>query len=261
VSVPRRASALGAPHRVPRGGDDGTVVRQSVETRTGAAAELHASWPSVTEDPGLARLAVCSVVRPAVVLGSTQDVSVVDLGRAARLGVDVVRRRSGGGAVLVTPDDPVWVDAWVPHGDPRWDDDVARAFDWFGDLWAEALAAVGCAPVTVQRGPYRARSPWGSLVCFGGVGRGEVVAADGRKVVGISQRRNRLGAWFHGAANLTWDAAPLLDVLRLSAADRAAARVELEGLVVGVGDLVSGAPGRDRLRSLVVGAVTTLGLR
>ena len=34
---------------------------------------------------------------------------------------------------------------------------------------------------------------WSSLVCFGGVGAGEVVTADGRKVVGLAQRRNRRG--------------------------------------------------------------------
>ena len=41
---------------------------------------------------------------PAVVLGSTQPEATVDAGAAAAAGLDVVRRRSGGGAVLaLTP--------------------------------------------------------------------------------------------------------------------------------------------------------------
>jgi len=57
---------------------------------------------------------VLTPVRPALVLGSTQAEALVDLGEAARLGVDVVRRRSGGGVVMVGPGDPLWVDVVVP---------------------------------------------------------------------------------------------------------------------------------------------------
>ena len=60
----------------------------------------------------------------ALVLGSTQPGTSVDSARAARAGIEVVRRRSGGGAVLVGPGDPVWIDVWLPRGDPLWHDDV-----------------------------------------------------------------------------------------------------------------------------------------
>jgi lipoate-protein ligase A len=206
----------------------------SVEERRGTAAELHASWPLA--DPGTRTVAVCRVTAPAVVLGSTQRDSVVDADRARRSGIEVARRRSGGGAVLVLPGDPVWIDAWVPRGDRFWDDDVARAFDWLGATWTRALVSLGCAGMAAHRGGYAACTRWSSLICFGGVGTGEVVSAEGRKVVGIAQRRTRAGAWFHSACVLRWAPDPLLDVLDLPDAEQAAARTGLEAVAGGILD-------------------------
>jgi lipoate-protein ligase A len=182
-------------------------------------------------------VSVCRVAGPAVVLGSTQDGSVVDPLRADRSGLSIARRRSGGGAVLVQPGDPVWIDAWVPREDPLWDDDIARAFDWFGAAWVGGLRTLGYVGLSSHRGGYSARTRWSSRICFGGLGAGEVVHEDGRKVVGISQRRTRAGAWFHSAAPLTWAPERLLDVLDLSPAARSAAAGELAAVVAGVDDL------------------------
>jgi lipoate-protein ligase A len=77
------------------------------------------------------------------------------------------------------------------------------------------------------------------LVCFGGVGTGEVVTDDGRKVVGLAQRRTRLGAWFHGACVLRWDPARLVDLLDLDPAERQAATDGLRSAVVGAADLAA----------------------
>ena len=81
---------------------------------TGRAARVVARRRIGT--PERRRVAVCRPTGPAVVLGSTQSPDVVDADAAAVGGVAVVRRRSGGGAVLVTPEDPVWIDLWVPDG-------------------------------------------------------------------------------------------------------------------------------------------------
>lgn len=156
------------------------------------------------------------VARPdgaAVVLGSTQSVDTVDADRAEALSLEIVRRRSGGGAVLVVPDEMLWVDVIVPRSDPHWHDDVAVAFHWLGEVWADTLRAFDLEP-TVHRGPHEA-SPLASLVCFAGVGPGEVFL-DGRKVVGMSQRRTRGAARFQCALVLTWRPDPLIDVLHES---------------------------------------------
>jgi lipoate-protein ligase A len=208
-----------------------------VEERTGDAAALHATWPGVLDHPGERALAVCRVTSPAVVLGSAQRGAVVDAGRASADGVAVARRRSGGGAVLVTPEDPVWVDVWVPVGDPLWKEDVGRAFDWLGQVWVTALGRVGVSGVSAHTAGYDACTRWARLICFGGVGTGEVVTADRRKLVGLAQRRNRDGAWFHGACYLHWDPVRLIDLLDLSAADREAAAADLDRAAVGVSDL------------------------
>jgi len=142
---------------------------------------------------------VAEPTAPALVLGSTQVPADVVEG----VTIDVVRRRSGGGAVLVVPGDLLWLDVIVPAGDDLWDDDVGRATHWLGSVWVEALAVVGVDAV-VHTGPM-VRTEWSDRVCFAGVGPGEVLTPDGRKLVGISQRRTRDAARFQCAALGRWD--------------------------------------------------------
>jgi lipoate---protein ligase len=214
-----------------------------VEVRQGDAAALHAAWPATDRSPAHRRVALCQVSAPAVVLGSTQQDSEVDPLRASRAGVAVARRRSGGGAVLVAPGEPLWIDLWLPASDMLWTDDVSRSFDWVGDAWVEALAHAGAGDVVAHRSePTCTR--WSARVCFGGIARGEVVSGDGRKVVGLAQRRTRMGAWFHGACALRWDPSRLVDILAMPADDRAAAEDELRSAAVGAADLadLTGGP-------------------
>lgn len=168
---------------------------------TGTAAQIHA-W----EPEGFARrVSLCRVTAPALVLGSTQPGASVDVERATALGLDVVRRRSGGGAVLVRPGGLLWVTVDLPAGDPLWEDDLSRSFLWLGEAWARALEAAGAGPVEAYPGP-AVKTEWSSTLCFAGLGPGEVRVA-GRKAVGLSQRRRREGASFHCAALLEWDPA------------------------------------------------------
>ena len=85
------------------------------EDRRGSAQELHGA---AVGDPVAGRAVVVQhVSRPALVLGSSQGSADVDEGFGRRSGVDLARRRSGGGAVLLGTDDHVWVDLVVPAGD------------------------------------------------------------------------------------------------------------------------------------------------
>ncbi len=167
---------------------------------------------------------------PAVVLGSTQDETRVDHGQADRHGLAVVRRRSGGGAVLVAAGDPLWVDVDLPADDPRWEDDVARSFLWLGAAWAAVLGEAGL-DAEVHPGPFEP-GPWGRTVCYAGRGPGEVFV-DGRKVVGLAQRRTRTGARFQCAVPRRWDPGPLVDVV-VAPAERDRARDELARAALGV---------------------------
>jgi lipoate---protein ligase len=86
------------------------------------------------------------------------------------------------------PERSLWVDVVVPRDDPLWDDDVTRSFAWLGRCWRGALARCGVVGDVHAGPPVHRRS--GRIICFAGLGPGEVVV-DGRKVVGLSQRRTR----------------------------------------------------------------------
>ena len=180
-----------------------------VQHHHGPAAELHALE---VPDDGTPRVWVLEATAPALVLGSTQRDEVVDADAARAAGVDVVRRRSGGGAVWVAPGDPHWVDVVVPRGHRLWTDDVGRAFLPVGRAWQEALASVGVTGTRLHQDGL-ACGPLGGTVCFAGRGPGEVLVEEA-KVVGISQRRTRAGARFQCAVPVDWDPAPLAALLR-----------------------------------------------
>ena len=169
---------------------------------------------------------------PVLVLGSTQRDAVVDRSAARRAGTDVVRRRSGGGAVLVAPGDAVWVDIVLPREDPWWVDDVSRSSDRLGEVWAEVVRRTAPGRTSVHHGTL-VRGPWSDLVCFPGLGPGEV-RLDDRKVVGISQRRTRAGARFQCLLVRRWDPVGILALLDLDDAARQQALVDLAGAVGGV---------------------------
>lgn len=146
-------------------------------------------------EPAAAReVRICEPTTAAFVLGSTQRADDVDEARAAAEGVEVCRRRAGGGGVLVLPGGQIWFDVFVPAGDPLWTPDVGRAFRWLGRAAAGALGAATGGDFSVHEGGL-VTSTWSSLLCFAGLGPGEVLAG-GRKVLGMSQRRDRDGAWF-----------------------------------------------------------------
>lgn len=167
-----------------------------VVRRTGRAGELHG-----LELPTRRCVWVLEAARPAVVLGSTQDAAILDADAVRSAGFEVARRRSGGGLVLVGPRECTWVDVSLPAGDPLWHDDVGRSFGFVGRAWQQALDRRGVAS-TVHEPPLD-RTPWSALVCMAGRGPGEV-SVDGRKVIGMSQRRERTGARFQCALLRRW---------------------------------------------------------
>ena len=118
-------------------------------------------------------------------------------------GVDLIRRRSGGGAVWVD-DQMVWVDVIVPHTHRSAARDVGRAMWIVGEMWAAAIVGSD-----VHRGSM-VNTEHSGQICFAGLGPGEV-SIGGRKVVGISQRRSREGALFQCGALLSWDPGPLCE--------------------------------------------------
>ncbi len=166
--------------------------------------------------------------RPGIVLGRAQKVDDGFGARAAAAGFDVARRVSGGAAVVVGPGECVWVDVVVARGADGWNDDIGKAGCWMGDQWVAALTAVGVSGTRVHRGAMQ-KLPGSDTVCFAGIGPGEVLRADGAKLVGVSQRRTRSWALFQCAIPHRFDPSPLIEVLGPRAeAARSAAVATLE---------------------------------
>lgn len=165
----------------------------------GDAGDFHAA------DPEPRRTATFrGVDAPTYVLGSAQPEASVDRRVADRLGVRVVRRRSGGGGVLLVPDEYVWLDLVVPSDDPLWSPDVAHTMQWAGELWRSVLEGFGVG--STRHDGRLVTSEWSPVVCFAGLGAGELVALDrpGSKLVGISQRRTRGWARVQTMCHLRW---------------------------------------------------------
>jgi lipoate---protein ligase len=183
------------------------------------------------EVPAVRRAVLRRVTRPTLVLGSTQPDGVVDVAVAEAAGVDVVRRHSGGGAVLLDVGTIVWIDVVLPAGDPLWHEDVGASFAWLGETWAAALRSRGVAATVHDTAP--PRSALARLVCFAAIGRGEV-SVDRRKVVGLAQRRTRQWSVFQGAALLAWEPERLLDLLNLADDQRVRAAESLSEVATGL---------------------------
>ena len=118
--------------------------------------------------------------------------------------------------MLVEPGGLVWFDVVVPSAllhDVGVGDDIGASMVWLGEHIARVLD-----DVTVHRGAM-ACTGWCPLVCFAGVGPGEVLAG-GRKLVGISQRRTRAGARFQCAVHVRWSPERLTRLLAGPLPDR-----------------------------------------
>lgn len=147
---------------------------------------------------------------PVLVLGSSQRDDQVDWAHARRSGIPVVRRRSGGGAVVVSAADLVWFDVVLDQRDVLWTNDVRTAGEWLGRVCCDALAELG-HETEMHVGPL-VTTRWSRSICFSGLGPGELTVG-GAKVMGMAQRRTRSTARFQVAILRRWDPGVYVDLL------------------------------------------------
>jgi lipoate-protein ligase A len=132
----------------------------------------------------------------ALVLGSSQRGMAEGLHAPRRLGVELVVRASGGGAVLVGP----WMlsaSIVLPIDHRLIRGSLVESYRWLGEAYAGVLGELGLparavapdAARELQRQADREDLGWS---CYGGMSPWEVVVG-ARKIVGLAQVRKRTG--------------------------------------------------------------------
>ncbi|MCS7055899.1 MAG: lipoate--protein ligase family protein [Thermoflexales bacterium] len=146
---------------------------------------------------------------PAISLGQSQRIDSVDEARCRADGVEIVRRPTGGLAILHT--DELTYSVSLPIGHPIAEGDVMTSYRRIAEAIMAALRALGVPDVGANRvaKEQRAKGP----VCFEAPSDYEVVGA-GRKLVGSAQWRRTDGVLQHGSLPLYGDIARICAYLR-----------------------------------------------
>lgn len=145
--------------------------------------------------------------RPATVsLGYAQPLDeTVDRARCDALGIGLVRRPTGGSAILhEPPEHEVTYSVVAREGDFPGADDVLETYRVLGQGLAAGLGRFGLAAELVPL--VRGRADRSPAFCFGRAGTYEI-AVGGRKLVGSAQRRQRGCFLQHGSVLLGADPA------------------------------------------------------
>ena len=176
---------------------------------TGSCEEFHhRPFPGANEPV----ISLFTPVQPAIILGSTQEWSLVNEEMCSANKIEIVKRRSGGGIVFLAEDSTIWIDVEIPREHSLWLNDVGESSLWLGEVFENELSRLCDVKLELHRDAL-IKTAWSSLICFAGRGPGEVFTEDGRKVVGISQRRTRDWARFQCAISLQWKPELLLELL------------------------------------------------
>jgi lipoate-protein ligase A len=151
-------------------------------------------------------------------------------------GLPLVRRGTGGGAVLCD-EDYLMLDIALPPGDPRVLDVVTESYRWLAARLVAALdeLEIGSSslvePLALRQLDEAAREA-GRTACFAGLGPYELLDGEGRKLVGLAQRRRRGGVLLQAAGYLGGVREPLADMLWLTEAERRALKARLRETAV-----------------------------
>ena len=149
-----------------------------------------------------------------LVLGKSQrGRAFLDLNYLEEQNINLTVRQSGGGAVLVSPEDMLWVDIFIPQGSKFWIPDIAKASIGIGTIWHEALKRLDIECSLFEQ--KFTRSEASDLICFISRAAGELFVKN-RKILGISQRRSKFGTRFQCALIINWKPEQMIAAFRSS---------------------------------------------
>ncbi|HIE39534.1 MAG TPA: lipoate--protein ligase family protein [Anaerolineales bacterium] len=188
-----------------------------------------AIWQAVAEGNGPPTLRLYAWAPPCLSLGRHQPVAEVDRKALRRAGYDLVRRPTGGRAILHI--DELTYSVAVPLTDPRVRGDVLASCRRISQGLLEALRRLGVREAAAHQSP-QPPTPTGP-VCFEAPAHFEVTVG-GQKLIGSAQMRGRGALLQHGALPLRGDIARVCAFLTTSAdPDRVRARATTLETILG----------------------------
>ena len=197
---------------------------------------------------------------PCVSLGRNQRLADVDLARTAALGYQVVRRPTGGRAILHTDELTYSVCASPEH--PLMHGYVLDSYLRISEGLAVGLRRLGI-PAEPAPGANRA-GPDVSAACFEVPSAYEIIASGtgGRKILGSAQARRAKSVLQHGSLPLTGDLTRVVDCLAFTdETEREALRRSLVGHAATAEELAGrNISYAEALAALSIGVAETLGI-
>jgi len=158
-------------------------------------------------------------------LGYAQSVSDADIAALERLGWQLVRRPTGGRAILHT--DELTYSVCAHQDAPLMAGGILESYRRISHILIRGLSRIGIDAVSDNRYDLPEGSEQAAAVCFE-VPSNYEVTANGKKLIGSAQARKNLGVLQHGSLPLFGDVTRIIEVLNFEKLEqRSAARSRL----------------------------------
>ena len=187
--------------------------------------------------------------RPTVSIGRFQKLADVDETGIAALGYDLVRRATGGRAILHV--DELTYSVAGPIAEPHMSGGVMDAYMRFSNALLSGLTSLG---LRAENAGARARAGRElSAACFE-VPSAYEITAGGRKLMGSAQSRRKGYVLQHGSLPLWGDVTRLVDVLSLTSGAKERLRQQLRRQAITLAEALKLPPDSEQLDFLRVAA-------
>jgi lipoyl(octanoyl) transferase len=193
---------------------------------------------------------------PCLSLGYAQPANDVDRARLARLGWDIVRRPTGGRAILHT--DELTYAVIGPLDEPRLQGSLLESYHRLADALLVSLQTLS---LPAHADPEAAPGLAGGPVCFE-VPSNYEITVDGKKLIGSAQARRKEGVLQHGSLPLAGDLGRILQALVfVDEQSRIQAAVRLHQRATTVEEVLGSPPTWEQAsRAFITGFSQTLNL-
>ncbi len=176
-------------------------------------------------------------------LGYGQRIRDIDMDGLDRHGWHVVRRPTGGKAIL--HGDELTYSVSLPIEHPLADGDVVESYRRISRGLLQALQHIGLSPKSEHQGD-GLRDKTKGPVCFEVPSHYEITVNE-RKLIGSAQVRRKEGILQHGTLPLYGDVARICDALAFETAeDREAGKTKVRSRAIALGDVMDNPPSWER---------------